>query len=189
MNRIEASEWVADDAFSPWDSAALPPRTRPATAYPNGAPTTQLQHQPRHTGSGALALAAALAAQQTTRSTASDFDFSGDDPLPPRLAPLPLARVQLQQQPAQADVAAQPQAALPAALTPTPPPQPPVVPATAASFASPLSLERYLDLFQLLTKGRGVVQPPSELERSALRLGDLRAVVQARGVEELGGGG
>eukprot|EP00887_Chlorella_sp_A99_P008091 scaffold12.g8091.t1 len=44
-----------------------------------------------------------------------------------------------------------------------------------------LSLERYADFFQLLTKGSGRVQPLSELERSVLKMGDLKRVLQVNG--------
>ncbi|PRW33917.1 hypothetical protein C2E21_7441 [Chlorella sorokiniana] len=45
-----------------------------------------------------------------------------------------------------------------------------------------LSLDRYLEFFQLLTKGSGRVQPLSELERSVLKAADLKQVLLVNGL-------
>ena len=59
------------------------------------------------------------------------------------------------------------------------------LPQAAAAKAAPappasctLSLERYLDFLQLLTKGSGHVQQLTELERSVLKANDLKQVLQ-----------
>lgn len=59
-------------------------------------------------------------------------------------------------------------AAAPTALAVAAPPA--LAPAPAAS----LSLERYLEFWQLLSKGTGRVQPLTELERSLVKAADLK---------------
>jgi hypothetical protein len=68
-----------------------------------------------------------------------------------------------------------------------PPPRPSPAAAPAPAEQSALPLERYLDLFQLLTKGSGVVQALSSLEQGALRAADVKGVLLVAGC--LPGGG